>query len=66
MESSRTGFTPCHERGASEPRERAARTERGTGAPARERVGGSAGAKPPGLSEQRMEFLEAFDLRVPR
>ena len=31
---------------ASEP----ARAERGTGAPASERVGGSAGAKPPGIS----------------
>jgi tRNA (guanine37-N1)-methyltransferase len=32
----------------SDPSERAARTERGVGAPARERVGGTAGAKPPG------------------
>ena len=34
---------------ASEPRERAARTERGIGVPASEREGGSAGAEPPGL-----------------
>jgi len=46
---------------ASEPRERAARppkplakaeTERGSWGPASERVGGTAGAKPPGLRKE--------------
>src|SRR6187402_2461317 len=43
---------------ASERRERAARTERGSRGPARERVGGSAGAKPPGSSDLREDDID--------